>query len=343
MRIGMTYDLRADYLAAGFGEEETAEFDAPDTVEAIEQSLAFLGHEPERIGNARRLIERLGEGASWDLVFNIAEGLYGLSRESQVPAILDVAQIPYTCSDPLVLGVCLHKGLTKMVVERAGVPTPAFAVVERPEDLDRIDLPYPLFAKPVAEGTGKGVCPASKARDKRALREVSLGLLERFRQPVLVETFLPGREMTVAIWGTGHQAEVIGTMEILLRPTAEAEVYSYVNKEQCDDRVDYRIYTGDEEDEIHRAGEVALAAWRALGCRDAGRVDVRSDAHGQPNFLEVNPLAGMHPRHSDLPMICTGRGVPYVRLVERIVESAKTRLAEVRPPAPGRMAATCTL
>ena len=155
MRIGLTYDLRSEYLAMGYSEEATAEFDREETVDGIESALQRLGHATERIGHIRRLVERLAEGRRWDLVFNIAEGLNGIGREAQVPALLDAYGIPYTFSDPLVLGVCLHKGLTKLVVRDAGVPTPDFALVERPEDLARVGLPFPVFAKPVAEGTGK--------------------------------------------------------------------------------------------------------------------------------------------------------------------------------------------
>jgi D-alanine-D-alanine ligase len=326
MRIGLTYDLRADYLAAGYGEEETAEFDSPVTIEGIEQALLALGQEPDRIGNAQQLMSRLTRGDRWDLVLNIAEGLFGLGRESLVPAILDAYQIPYTFSDPLVTAVCLHKGMTKLVVRNAGVPTPDFAVVERLKDLDRIDLPFPLFAKPVAEGTGKGVTAASKARDPAALRAVCEELLTRYRQPVLVETFLSGREVTVGIWGTGDDAAVIGTMEIHLRPTAEAEVYSYTNKERCEEFVDYSMGQPDKDPEIRRAEEVALAAYRALGCRDAGRADIRSDGQGRPHFIEINALAGLHPQHSDLPLICAGMGIPYVKLIERILRSAAARI-----------------
>lgn len=324
MHIGLTFDLRAEYLAAGYTEEETAEFDRPDTIEAIEAALQFLGHQTDRIGHVRQLVQRLAAGDRWDLVLNIAEGLHGLARESQVPAVLDAYQIPYTFSDPLVTAVCLHKGLSKLVVRQAGIPTPDFALVERLEDVRRVSLPYPLFAKPVAEGTGKGIDARSKVSDPAGLERVCSELLARFRQPVLVETFLPGREMTVGLWGTGRSAEVIGTLEIRLRPSAEPYAYSYANKEACEDRVDYRL--ADAADATVREAEhLALAAWRALGCRDAGRVDVRCDATGQPQFIEVNPLAGLHPQHSDLPMLCTACGIPYVRLIERIVESALER------------------
>jgi D-alanine-D-alanine ligase len=175
----------------------------------------------------------------------------------------------------------------------------------------------PLFAKPVAEGTGKGIGPTSKITDRGALGQVCDELLAKYRQPVLVETFLPGREMTVGILGTGDAARVLGTMEVLLGPKAEPDVYSYTNKERSEELVDYRRGDPQADAEVRRAEEVALGAWRALGCRDGGRIDLRSDAHGEPNFLEVNPLAGMHPTHSDLPMIGRFVGKSYVELVGR--------------------------
>ena len=168
MFIGLTYDLREEYLAAGYGEEETAEFDRPETVEAIQAALDQLGHRTDRIGHARQLIARLAQGDRWDLVVNFAEGLYGIAREAQVPAILDVYQIPYTFSDPLVMAMALDKGLTKVAARSGGVPTADFAVVREAADVGRIDLGFPLFAKPLAEGTGKGISPASKVRDRQS-------------------------------------------------------------------------------------------------------------------------------------------------------------------------------
>ena len=244
--------------------------------------------------------------------------------------MLDAYGIAYTFSDPLVMALSLHKGMTKRVLQSAGIPTPDFAVVHDLAELQRVDLPYPVFAKPVAEGTGKGINAASKIRDRDALTAVCRGLLERFRQPVLIERFLPGREVTIAIWGTGAEAEVVGTMEVLLLPQAEPDVYSYTNKENSEELVRYRMVSGADDEEIRRAEAVALGAWRVLGCRDAGRVDIRSDANGQPNFIEVNPLAGLHPEHSDLPMICGNLGIPYVKLIERIVNSAAKRVGTVR-------------
>ena len=331
MRVGITYDLRQDYLLEGYGEEQTAEFDRKETIDAIAGALGELGFEPDPIGHARKLAARLGAGDRWDVVFNIAEGLYGMGREALVPALLDTYRIPYTFSDPMVLGLTLHKGMTKRVIRDLGIPTPAFAVVETVADIERVELPYPLFAKPVAEGTGKGITAASKLKDRDELRRAATMLLARFEQPVLVETFLPGREFTVGIVGTAEAAEVVGTMEVELRAEAEAEVYSYVNKEKCEELVSYRLAT---DAMGGAAAEVALAAWRGLGCRDGGRVDVRADAAGVPSFIEVNPLAGLHPEHSDLPIICTLAGVSFRVLIERIMRSALAR-ARLTPPGCG--------
>ncbi len=326
MKIGLTYDLRNDYLAEGYSEEETAEFDRPDTIEAIEAALVDLGYRTERIGNARRLVERLAVGDRWDLVFNIAEGLHGVAREAQVPAVLDIYNIPYTFSDPLVASLALCKNLTKTVVRQAGIPTPDFVLVERTADVDGIDLPFPLFAKPVAEGTSKGITAASKILDREALQRSCAELLSQFRQPVLVETFLPGREFTVGVTGTDDQAEVLGTVEIQLLPGAEAEVYSYVNKEQCEELVRYVPVRAKHDPLVRQVEELALAAWRILGCRDAGRLDFRCDAQGRPQFLEANPLPGLHPQHSDLPILCGFAGMTYVDLIDRIVRSARRRI-----------------
>jgi D-alanine-D-alanine ligase len=326
MLIGLTYDLRADYLAAGYSKEETAEFDGIATIDAIEAALVECGHETDRVGNGRQLVERLAAGDRWDLVFNIAEGLHGPAREAQVPAVLDLYEIPYTFSDPLVMAVCLHKGLTKTAVARAGVPTTPFALVESIEDVEAVDLPYPLFAKPVAEGTGKGINAESKIKNRDALRRVCEQLLARCRQPVIVETFLPGREFTVGILGSGDGSRVIGSMEIYLSPAAEAEVYSYNNKAQWEDFCTYSPGKPADDSEVAEAERVALAAHRALGCRDASRVDIRSDSRGRPHFMEINPIAGLHPKDSDLPMICNFFGMTYRELIEQIVSGASQRL-----------------
>ncbi len=323
MKFGFTYDLRSDYLARGFSEEETAEFDRPDTIDAIDAALSALGHQVVRIGSVQSLVEKLARNERWDMVFNICEGMYGISREAQVPTLLEAYNIPYVFSDPLVLNLTLHKGMAKRVVRDLGIATPDFHVVSEPSEAERVNLPYPLFVKPVAEGTGKGVGADSKATNRKELIDICQKIIKKYAQPALVETYLPGREFTVGIAGTGADAEVLGTVEVLLKGEAEAHAYSYVNKEKCEDLVIYELL---DDDDAKASAALALAAWRGLGCRDGGRIDVRLDAQGQPSFIEVNPLAGLNPQHSDLPIICTQAGIPYNELIRRIIESAQLRL-----------------
>lgn len=324
MNIGFTYDLRDEYLAEGLSPEEAAEFDKADAVDAIEQAIRRHGHTVDRIGRLYSLVGRLASGQRWDLVFNIAEGYRGPTRESQTPALLEAYGIPVTFGDSLCLALCLHKGHCKEAVRARGVPTPRFAVVDRPDyDFRSIDLAYPLFAKPAAEGTGKGVGPAGKAATPDKLREACLDLLNRFRQPVLVEEFLPGREFTAGIVGTGDAARVLGVMEVTLLTSAEPEIYSFDNKDKYEDRVSYRLAPDDAE--ARAAAEIALASYRLLGCRDAGRVDIRSDARGQPQFIEMNPLAGLNPVHSDLPILCRLLGMEFDALIGEILASAMKR------------------
>jgi D-alanine-D-alanine ligase len=326
MRIGLTYDLRSEYLARGYSEDETAEFDRDDTIEAIETALKRIGQETERIGNVHRLVERLARGDRWDLVFNIAEGLNGIGREAQVPAVLDAYGIPYTFSDPLVMSLTLHKAMTKRVIRDAGVPTAEFILAEGPEDAGQARFAPPYFIKPVAEGTGKGISASSIVRHRQDLADACRRLLDAYRQPVLVERFLPGREFTVGVAGTGRKTRILGTMEVLLQPAAERAVYSYHNKENSEELVRYRLMRPDEDPLISEVEDIALRAWRALGCRDAGRLDLRCDRKGRPQFMEVNPLAGLHPEHSDLPIICSLAGIGFERLIAWILESAAERV-----------------
>ncbi len=326
MKIGLTYDLRSDYLAQGYSKLETAEFDREETIEGIEDSLGHLGHHTERIGNARGLIERLARGARWDLVFNIAEGLKGIGREAQVPAVLDIYDIPYTFSDPLVMSLTLHKSMTKRVIRDAGIPTSDFWVFEGRIEEGDINFQPPFFIKPVAEGTGKGITPDSIIRRTEDLGPACEAMRKAFSQPVLVERYLPGREFTVGLTGTDSEATVVGTMEIHLLPKAEQGAYSYVNKENSEELVSYTIKKNSEASVVKRSEAVALKAWRVLGCRDGGRVDIRCDDGGNPYFLEVNPLAGLHPDHSDLPIISKGVGLSYQALIERILVSASKRI-----------------
>ncbi len=323
MTVGITYDLRSEWLALGYSELETAELDREETVESVDATLRAEGFATERIGSFRGLMAALAAGRTWDIVFNFCEGMHGLGREALVPALLDAYRIPCTFSDPAVLAVSLHKGLAKRVVRDAGVRTPDFAIVEAMSDVEQARLSYPLFAKPIAEGTGKGITARSRISGPEELRAVCRSLLAEYHQPVLVEEYLPGREFTTAVVGTGCAAQAVGTMEVIMRESAEPNAYSYANKEDCEERILYQLVQGKE---AQACAEMSLRAWQALGCRDAGRVDLRMDGQGRVSFMEVNPLAGLHPKHSDLPIICSMVGISYQELIHRIMSSACSRL-----------------
>ncbi|MGZ5922546.1 MAG: D-alanine--D-alanine ligase family protein [Rhizomicrobium sp.] len=324
MRIGVTYDLRSDYRALGYGEEETAEFDAEETIAAICEALSGLGHAPERIGGIRPLTEKLAAGARWDAVFNICEGLKGVAREAQVPALLEAYDIPYVFSDPLTLALCLDKALTKRVLRDAGVPTAGFAVIESEADIAKVAMDFPLFLKPVSEGSGKGVDARSRVTNAAELGSVARDLLVRFRQPVLVEEFLPGREFTVGITGTGDSADVLGIIEIVPTEKYVGHGYGYANKSDWEDKL--AVVPADDAD-AQAAGAVALAAWRVLRCRDGGRADIRLGGDGKPRFIEVNPLAGIRPGYSDLCFIADFQKVSYQQLIGKFLDSFLARQA----------------
>jgi D-alanine-D-alanine ligase len=323
MRIGFVYDLRDEYLALGFSELAVAEFDTASTIAEIEAALIRCGHDVDRVGRGQTLASRLAAGERWDLVFSIAEGLSGRSREAQVPALCELFDQPYAFSDPLTMAATLDKGVAKRIIRDHGLPTAPFAVLRSGVEAESVDLPVPLFVKPVAEGTGKGCEAASRVANLSELRGAANLLIRRFDQPVICETFLPGREFTVGILGTGETAQIIGVMEISVRTGVEDRIYSFENKELCEERIVYQLV---DDAEAQRAADIALACYRALDCRDAGRVDLKSDARGVPQFLEVNPIAGLHPTHSDLPMIAAKSGLGYDGLIGGIVEAAADRL-----------------
>jgi D-alanine-D-alanine ligase len=324
--IGLCYDLKEDYLKAGFNASEVMEFDDEETIIGLENTLCGLGHKVERIGNGRELALRLAKGDRWDLIFNIAEGLKGRSREAQVPAVCELFAQPYTFSDPLTCALTLDKALTKRVVRDFGLPTAPFAVVSTPAEA-AVSLPMPLFLKPIAEGSSKGITGKSLVKERSNLVSAYQALQEEFQQPVLVETFLPGREVTVGIVGNGNKARVIGVMEIIFTDKAETAAYTALNKDEYLDRISYRLLT-DPEPLAARARQLALDVYRSLGCRDASRIELRCDASGELQFLEVNPLSGLHPVRSDLIIMARLAGIEYAQLIGEIVESAWQRYKE---------------
>jgi D-alanine-D-alanine ligase len=322
MKIGLTYDLRTDYLKEGYTMEETAEFDKEETIAGLEDAIQKLGHQTERIGHARKLMQELLVGKRWDVVFNICEGMYGDSRESLVPALLDAYRIPYVFSGAVTLGISLNKAFAKQIIRDAGINTPPFMVVNQPDDVKHCQLTFPLFAKPIAEGTGKGVEDRSVINTPEQLAETCLYLLNKFKQPVLVEEYLPGREFTVGVVGNGTDALVVGAMEVTYSDGVN-DVYSYFNKENYEGRIHYNPVTGDW---LKQCNDISLKAWNALKAYDGGRVDVRVDRFGKISFIEINPLAGLNPIHSDLPILCRMNGIEYPQLIGMIMDAAIKRI-----------------
>ena len=322
IKVGLTFDLKSDYLRLGYTNEQVAEFDSPETIDALENAITSLGFEVVRIGNIFSLVNFLNAGERCDLVFNICEGMFGIAREAQVPCLLDAYQIPYVFSEPDILNLTLDKGLTKLIVQQSGILTANFKVISQLTELQNIGIPFPLFVKPVAEGTSKGIDGFSLVNNQPQLTESVDYLLKTFHQPVLVESFLPGREFTVGITGSGDDAKAIGTLEIVLNAQAPHPIYSYSVKKDWEKYASYKIAN---DPVALKCAEMAVEVWKMIKGKDAGRVDFRLDTNGNPNFIEINPLAGLNPTYSDLPILARLIGITYIQLISEIVNSALKR------------------
>ncbi len=325
MKIALTYDLQSDYLTQGYSPEQTAEFDKQETIDSIADVIISLGnYQVEKIGNLHQLIVALSQNRSWDLVFNIAEGMYGFGREATIPYILEAYKIPYTFSDPIALTMGLHKGMSKHLIRDLGIPTAEFEVINSCNELQNINLSYPLFVKPVAEGTGKGISSDSIVYSDAELHSSCSEILKKFSQPVLVESYLSGREFTVGIIGTGKEARVLGILEINFKNQSIHNIYCYKTKANYQNEVEYTLL--EEKQLVSKIDKISLRAWRGLGCRDAGRIDIRLNELGEPMFMEINPLAGLHPVDSDLVILCRHLDIPYDQLIKMILDSALQRV-----------------
>jgi D-alanine-D-alanine ligase len=344
MRIGLAYNQRPltgsahreidDPASHASTPDAFVEWDEPETIDAVERALGVFG-DVVRLEAVGDFAERLA-GARVDLLFNIAEGMTGPSREAHVPAIAEFLGVPYTASDPLTLTLALHKARAKDLFAARGIPTAPYVVVEDDGDLARLaDATYPVFLKPVWEGSSKGISEASFASDPDAAAARARELLHTYRQPVLAEAYLPGDEFTVAVLGNGAEARALpvirfrfdtlpaGALPIMGfeakwvwdDPTAPLDVL------ECPARIPAPL--------ARRIAETALAAARALGCRDWARVDLRLDAAGVPNVVEVNPLPGVIPNPADnscFPCAARADGMGYDDLIQEVTRIAWRRL-----------------
>jgi D-alanine-D-alanine ligase len=335
MHIGIAFDLKPDSpLPAGAPDDLHEEFDSPITVQAIAEALRQLGHTVSELGNGKPLLEALLKNPP-DFVFNIAEGS-GVSRnrEARVPAVCEILGIPCTGSDPLTLSVALDKDMTRRIVADAGVTIPAGFVLkpQLPYDGDFAEFPAllaahglacPVILKPTCEGSSKGIrnrCLIEKPED---FGPTVIELWNAYKQPVLVEEFIAGEEVTIGIVGN-DPPEVLGAMRVVPKRTTENFVYSLEVKRNWEEMVTYECPPVLVKGALRALEEAALAAYEAVGCRDVSRLDFRI-RDGVPYFIEVNPLPGLNPIISDLILICKAMDVTHAELIRRILDAAVKR------------------
>jgi D-alanine-D-alanine ligase len=328
MKIGLSYDLKEAVapIISGQPEDALEEYDSVETVNALKAVIEAQGHSVVKLGGGREFLDHILQ-EKVDFVFNISEGLGSYrSREAQITSVLEMLDIPYSGADPQCLAVCLDKHLTKKIVALEGIPTPKWCVVDRNrlKSTDWKALPYPAFVKPIWEGSSKGIRLNSLVRDPQQLQTLVTGLLEHYRQPVLIEEFISGEEVTVGVVGNSP-SKVIGIMRVVPRRKTPDFVYSLEVKRDYEKLVEYECPAKLEKKTLRSIEEYALKAFSVLECRDFGRVDFRISADGTPYFLEINPLAGLNPRSSDLIIMAGLIGIKYDELIGSILKAAIAR------------------
>lgn len=309
-----------------------AEWDTWETINAVKGAIEHF-HNCTLVEADYTAFEKLKE-INPQIVFNIAEGFNGASREAQIPSMLDMLNIPYTGSDPLTLAICLDKARTKEILSYYKIPNSRFVVVDSPGRAKDIDLRYPLIVKPVSEGSSKGIFSSSFVKDKAALINEAERILAEYNQAALVEEFLPGREFTVAILGNGSNAEVLPVIEINFNdfPNDFIPIYSYEAKWILDTKENpldvftcpARIDKGLEA----KIKDTALRTYSALRCRDWSRIDIRLDGNNVPNIIEVNPLPGILPNpeeNSCFPKAARSAGLNYDDMINKVLYVAAKR------------------
>ncbi|MDD5590832.1 MAG: ATP-grasp domain-containing protein [Dehalococcoidales bacterium] len=327
MRIGLAYDLK-DVISpeAGGPEDALEEYDSGETIELISMALKSAGHSVVNMGGGSDfLLNILREKV--DLVFNIAEGRGNYrSREAQVPSILEMLDIPYSGSDPQCLAICLDKPLTKQLVKAAGIATPAWHVIDTPEQLSETSwdgLVYPAIIKPAYEGSSKGIHASSLVSNPEEAVEVVGRFLKCYRQPMMAEEFIAGDEVTVGVVGNTPPS-VLGMMRIVPKKKVDHFVYSLEVKRDYLKLVDYECPARLEEDVLAQIAASSLKAFTVLGCRDFARLDFRVGPDRIPYFIEVNPLPGLG-TYSDLIIMALKLGWRYEELINTILRAVVKR------------------
>jgi D-alanine-D-alanine ligase len=338
LRIGLAFDLVPAADGSWDGPDDRyEEFDKPETVAALAGVLRDLGHEVVLLGDGRELLAKLLADPP-DLVWNLAEGEgVGRSREARVPAVLEMLGIAGTGSDPLTLAAALDKSVAKQLVAAAGVLVPPGLLVTPEAAADTAATPprlagfaaqvgFPWLLKPAYEGSSKGIRARCLVNSELEALDVLRSLVSDYGQPVLVEEFIAGDEVTAGVIGTGPGARLIGTMRVVPRNRDSCFIYSIDMKRQWSKNLDYEIPAALPEVVLQVLECSALAAYQALGCRDVARIDFRIRG-GVPFFIEANPLPGLAPGWSDLVILARGLGIDYPELIRQILDAALGRIA----------------
>ncbi|PKN01707.1 MAG: D-alanine--D-alanine ligase [Elusimicrobia bacterium HGW-Elusimicrobia-1] len=329
LKVGFTYDAKADYkLEPGDAPDKYAEFDSEETLSEIEGALKSGGHEVVRIGHARSLLEKLRAGEKWDIVFNIAEGIKGRNREAQVPVILEMFDIPYVGSDGLSMAATLDKAVAKILVSAAGVRTPRFMEASSPADLAAFNLKFPVIVKPAAEGTSKGVSGDSRVSDIESLKKIAGALLDKYRQTILVEEFVSGKEFTVAVIGNSPP-EALPPVQVSINGKLDLGDDFYFHARVTDPSIKYFCPSKISKSLDDKLKKLAVDAYKALGCRDLSRIDIRTDRDDEPFFLECNPLPNLG-LIDVFPLVAEAMGTTYEKIVLKILEHGAERYGLTR-------------
>jgi D-alanine-D-alanine ligase len=327
LKVGFAFNVKRVTPDLAGEQDVEAEYDSPKTLQAIREAITSYGHEVVDLEATSDLPIQLAS-TPVDVVFNIAEGFKGRNRESQVPALLELLDIPYTGSDPAALSVSLDKALAKRMVRTHGILTPGYLVMQTGKERLPKELGFPLIVKPVAEGTSKGVTKKSVVRDEAELRDVAREMIGKYRQAALAEEYISGREFTVGLLGE-RRPRVLPPMEIVLLDEADpTPIYSFEMKQDWSDQIRYEVPARLTERELDRLEKAARECFAALGCRDVARIDFRMDADGRIFFIETNPLPGLAPGWSDLVLIAQAAGIDYRGLIGEILSFAIRRYQE---------------
>ncbi|MDD5423693.1 MAG: ATP-grasp domain-containing protein [Candidatus Omnitrophica bacterium] len=321
--VGLTYDVKPDYVRKkGDPEDANAEFDHPDTIEVIKDAIESGGHKVVKIGNVRNLLRRI-KSLDVDIVFNIAEGVSGRNRESEIPVILEMAGIPFVGADGLTLGLTLDKVMAKKVLIFEGVPTPAFFQISDINNVDGAGIDFPLIVKPKQEGSSKGISDKSIVHNRRDMIRQADWVIRTYKQPALVESFITGSEFTIPIIGN-EKPEVLPTVQISIDGKTNLGDLCYTFSRISSNTLNYvcpaRITRGLDR----KIKDVALKAYKAVECRDFGRVDFRVDKRGNPYVLEINPLPSLSTEDVFMT-IARQMKVSYNSIINRILDHALER------------------